>query len=744
MTYYNYGSYSWGSYGYSHGSKSYGSYSKTTYYDSKCHDKNEDKGSIGGRLTLDVDCDNTENAAGGGYDEGLAGQIVTLTDKYGNVVATTTTDESGTYKFDELREGSYKVVFPEVAGYTYAEKDVGSYGEDSDANADGATDTITISKGQDLWNVDASLQECEIEGDCITIEAEDMYLCGFKSNCFDGASGGQVIKGSTCYWSSAKTYFEGSEGTYDLKLTYLDEDDGQGKIKIFVNGEKVADFVLDADNGGDGSEPGVFSEYVVENVELSKGDKIEIWGLGDGGEYVRIDKLEICKDDEPLLGALGDLVWFDVDKDGVQDDDEDGVEGVTVNLLQAGAVIATATTDINGNYLFDELPAGDYQVQFVLPAGRFAFTEQDAGSDDAADSDADVTTGLTGIITLAEGETNLTVDSGIIIPNEDPDATADSGMGCADKEIIVDLSDNISDADGDTVTITAINGQAIADGETILIGGTGEGAVSVTLDGDQFIFDGETAYSALDIGEQASEQFTYTVDDGMGGTATSTIDITFCGDANTLMSLCETLPDTASIQVINENVPLGSSDEAYTLQISGTGGRVDGIYTEAYCLSAFESTDLGAAGSDINLAPVYDGDLFCSLESDIPAGALQTVGINGATAAENLDLINWILNQDFGGQGYSDGEIQSAIWALTDGEALEDLGLADGIFIQNGAGEAEDAKEILDEALAFDALGAEFMPGKNDIVALVVDPDDSGFEQPFVFGVLYNDIDCLC
>src|SRR5699024_5652345 len=60
--------------------------------------------------------------------------------------------------------------------------------------------------------------------------------------------------------------------------------------------------------------------------------------------------------------AVGDYTWIDSNRDGVQDPDEDVLPGVTVELLdEAGDVVATTTTDEEGYYLFDNLPAGDYQ-----------------------------------------------------------------------------------------------------------------------------------------------------------------------------------------------------------------------------------------------------------------------------------------------------------------------------------------------------------------------------------------------
>jgi protocatechuate 3,4-dioxygenase beta subunit len=59
-------------------------------------------------------------------------------------------------------------------------------------------------------------------------------------------------------------------------------------------------------------------------------------------------------------------VWLDTNKNGVQDTGEAGVSGVTVKLLDSnGNVVATATTDANGNYLFKDLVPGNYSVQVV-------------------------------------------------------------------------------------------------------------------------------------------------------------------------------------------------------------------------------------------------------------------------------------------------------------------------------------------------------------------------------------------
>ena len=117
---------------------------------------------------------------------------------------------------------------------------------------------------------------------------------------------------------------------------------------------------------------------------------------------------------ENVKASLGDKVWEDTNANGIQDNGEAGVSGVTVKLFDCtGNLISIKTTDTNGNYLFGNLVPADYYVEFTLPAG-YTFTTKDSGSDDAKDSDADQTTGKTICTTLSGGENDLSWDAGLV------------------------------------------------------------------------------------------------------------------------------------------------------------------------------------------------------------------------------------------------------------------------------------------------------------------------------------------
>ncbi|WP_457664695.1 SdrD B-like domain-containing protein [Thiolapillus sp.] len=171
---------------------------------------------------------------------------------------------------------------------------------------------------------------------------------------------------------------------------------------------------------------------------------------------------------DTALGSIGNYVWHDDDMDGIQDAEESGIAGVTVQLLDGnGAVIDTTTTDGNGFYGFDGLAAGNYEVRFVAPAG-YSFTAQNQGSGslrDSFDSDADAATGRTGVFSLAAGENNETTDAGLsLASNSQPASLGDrvwydtngNGLQDAGEPGLSSVTVNLYDAAGTTLLASTV------------------------------------------------------------------------------------------------------------------------------------------------------------------------------------------------------------------------------------------------------------------------------------------------
>lgn len=69
-----------------------------------------------------------------------------------------------------------------------------------------------------------------------------------------------------------------------------------------------------------------------------------------------------------LPGRLGDFCWLDLNGNGLQDGDEGGIPGVTIELMRNGTVAATAVSDQYGYYVIKDLYPGEYTLRVTAPA----------------------------------------------------------------------------------------------------------------------------------------------------------------------------------------------------------------------------------------------------------------------------------------------------------------------------------------------------------------------------------------
>jgi subtilisin-like proprotein convertase family protein len=139
--------------------------------------------------------------------------------------------------------------------------------------------------------------------------------------------------------------------------------------------------------------------------------------------------------DAGLVGTyVGDRVFGDTNHNGIQDGGESGITGVTVRLLNSGnATVGTTTTGANGFYRFLVTTAGNYSVEFVLPAG-FTFSPQDQGGNDTLDSDANVGTGRTVQFPVVIGVSDATRDAGMFTSAVGTFTFTGSGIAITDHD----------------------------------------------------------------------------------------------------------------------------------------------------------------------------------------------------------------------------------------------------------------------------------------------------------------------
>ena len=282
------------------------------------------------RLSGKVYFDKNDSSSYTAGEEGFNGVTVNLVNEAGAVVATTTTDADGNYSFTGLNAGTYtvKVVKDgELANLTQT--------EDPDGTKDNASGAITLNTDNPVReNVNFGyVKKHAISGNIYldenrdkTKNGDDVNLSGVTVTLVDGS--GNVVATTTTDASGNYNFPGLTDGTYTVKV------DTTGKLAGLEQTEDPSG----AKNSQ--STPITFTRNDPDATNVNFG-------------YV------------PDYSIAGN-VYRDSNRSESKDATETVFQGVTVNLVDAsGNVVATTTTDADGNYSFSKLPAGDYTVKVV-------------------------------------------------------------------------------------------------------------------------------------------------------------------------------------------------------------------------------------------------------------------------------------------------------------------------------------------------------------------------------------------
>ncbi|MBP7961504.1 MAG: DUF11 domain-containing protein [Caldilineaceae bacterium] len=341
---------------------------------------------IGNLVWLDKNANGIQDTG----EAGLAGVLVTLY-RNNSVVMTQTTPANGSYLFNNLTPGDYSVGVTLPAGHRFSPQNQGGDpAKDSDVNINtGRAVVTTLTSGETDLTWDAGLYMPASLGDRVW---EDLNGNGIQDAGEPGLGGVTVLllNGSGGLVTSATTQPDGSylfnnltPGTYQVQFTAL-------QSYLFTLRNSGLDTGTDSNaNPTDGkSEP----------VTLVSGEENRTI---DAGLY--------------RPARLGDRVWLDTNQDGIQNNNEAGHNGLVVTLFKGdGTQVMTQTTSGGGSYLFTNLTPGSYFVHFQSLA-NYLFTTQYAGTNSAADSNADRNTGRTETVGLSSGDANLTLDAGFVV-----------------------------------------------------------------------------------------------------------------------------------------------------------------------------------------------------------------------------------------------------------------------------------------------------------------------------------------
>ncbi|RLT40063.1 MAG: hypothetical protein DWI57_09120, partial [Chloroflexi bacterium] len=276
------------------------------------------------------------------------------------VIATVTTDKDGGYLFTGVPAGNYLVHVSDTSGVllNHNKSNLGTAGADNNNQVDPYA--ITLVAGADNLTADFGYRKIDPNlgqiGNQVWVESDGNGL--FNPTGSDVGQAGVTVS----LYRNGSPYATTTTGASgDYLFTQLPS--GTYTVTVSDSFNVLDDWIVTTLGPNQGSD---------DNNQLQPYQIV----LLTGGENLTADF------GYTRPSAIGDFVWYDADKDGIEDVDEPGIPNVTLNLyrdkdgsgtITAGdPLIGTKVTDADGGYLFPGLVAGDYIVDVTDTNNKLA------------------------------------------------------------------------------------------------------------------------------------------------------------------------------------------------------------------------------------------------------------------------------------------------------------------------------------------------------------------------------------
>lgn len=630
------------------------------------YDFGEIGASISGTVYVDDDRDGSLETGENGRISGITVELFDMADPLNPVsLGTTTTAGDGTYSFDHLPAGDYRVVQTQPT----------QYGSTS-ANTIDLTLPVSGSSGNDFGE---SLFDI---GNTVYFDANND---GVQNPGEEGIAGVDV----TLQFAGLNGVFGDGDDPASVTVTtdasgeYVFAELFNGNYTVTVNTSDLPSGMT----GTDETDDSAVAIDAVSNIVIGNTDRFDV-DFGYTGQ-----------------GSIGDFVFVDVDGDGLQDSGEPGLSNITVNLTFAGAdgvfgnsddLTLTTTTDSAGGYSFTNLPAGDFRV--------------------AVDTaDADLPASLTAVSGSESISGTAAVTLGVAATNDDVDFGFTGTLSVGDRLWLDDDGDQVQDSD--EAGLPEVEVTIVWLGQDGVPGTTDDFSITTTTDSNgnyQFdrLPDGNfrVTYDAADLPAGVSPTFevdTTTnnqVDFTLSGAGRDDIDFGFQG-VGSIGDFVFLDADADGEQDVGEP---GLANVTVNLTFAGA----DGVFgtTDDFLLS----TETNSAGG-YSFAGLPDGNYRIDVDAtdtDLPNALTRVSGTqsNGVAANVTLNGTQRIFdNVDFGFAGTR--SIGDLLWLDTNGNGSVDgdepgLGIVDITLLFAGQDGVFGNADDITKSTTTDANGA--------------------------------------
>jgi VCBS repeat-containing protein len=405
----------------------------------------------------------------------------------------------------------------------------------------------------------------------------------------------------------------GTSGSVDSALTGT-----YGQLTIAADGsyEYVAN-----QNAADALDPGETATdtftYTVKDDDNKNADtgEIVITVTGVNDDITAVNDTDAVNSGATISRSESDAQELDQDDTDADGDDVPGA--FTITAIRTGATegsgtaktigqaftttYGTLTVNANGTYTY----AADQNGSTSLSNGAtatdsFNYTVRDHDSGDTDVATLVITiTGTNNNAPVASNDTGYIVEDGTLTVGDGGSAVtgSDSNNNNESGDTTGDVLVGDTDADGDTLTVSAISGGSVGSAVT----GT-YGTLTIQSNGSYEYVADQSAADTLDAGDTVTDVFTYTVSDGNDGTDTATLTFTILGIDDDPVGVNDTgyINEDATLTVNDGGSAVTGSDSNNNNESADTTGDVlandtDADGSSSLTVSAISGGTLGQA-----------------------------------------------------------------------------------------------------------------------------------------------------
>jgi len=298
----------------------------------------------------------------------------------GRITATTTTNPDGSYKFENMRPGRYRIIqLEQPAGFNDG---IDTAGTVDGAPVGAAINPLSPGRIEDVVLVSDAVGVDYNFGELLPVSIHgNVHISTPDGDCFGDDPAQQTpVEG-------ARVELWNADGTELLATTFTDAAGDYSFTDLRHGTYRVREYTpSDLLDGAEhvGSVAGVGSVGAVtgsDDTEVAAGQTLgydEIAGItllsGQSGVHY-----DFC---EHQPAELSGYVYHDRDDDGLKENGEEGIAGVTMSLIDSatGSLVATTVTDADGFYRFTDLHAGIYRVEEGPPGAEWTDGKDTAGT----------------------------------------------------------------------------------------------------------------------------------------------------------------------------------------------------------------------------------------------------------------------------------------------------------------------------------------------------------------------------